>query len=102
MGLRPLGDKWKRRISDIVGMEVIHASGNGGSEFFFTTADHKHGAFSRYNWYWSQHGKPELADKIWEIYCDSSGKSWEECEARLASCRILFPKGGESDDGGDD
>lgn len=94
MGLRPLGDAWKRRISEIVGEEVVHASGNGGSEFLFTTASHKHGTFSRFAWYWSRHGKPELAENIWRWDLDSTGKSGEECEARLWSCRTLFGEGG--------
>lgn len=101
MGLRPLGDAWKRRISAITGMDVIHASGSGGSEFLFTTADHKHGRFSRHHWYWANHGQPELADDIWAIYIDSTGIDGDNCTAGLYSCKILFPKEVITDDAED-
>jgi hypothetical protein len=45
VGRQALGAKWLRRIARATGLEIVHASGNGGYVHEFTTADHEHGRF---------------------------------------------------------
>jgi hypothetical protein len=71
MGLRPLGPRWIRRLERITGLQVVHASGNGGYAFLFTTDDHQHG------WYDMKTGE-------WDID--------PEARHHFSSCRVLFPQ----------
>lgn len=56
MGLRPLGEKWVRRLRRITGEDIVWAVGNGGYVFGFTTADHRHGWYDKKTdeWGWEE------------------------------------------------
>lgn len=90
MGFRPLGPRWLRRIALTTGLEIVHANGNGGYVFVFTTADHRHGWFDLKRWRATRPWADLLdfqEEAVWALYPPSDPCTW-----RFSSCRTLFPQ----------